>query len=110
MKMSESLTTCKDKIESLLIKYPETRDSDKLLFFAFLVEFHDLEMNIGRTACEVFRGILMDEETPSMETVRRIRQKFQEEGHYCGEKRKERLEEEVEVRKVITDGIESKSC
>lgn len=45
----------------------------------------------------------MDEETPSMETLRRIRQKFQLKGLFLGSNRAIQLEEAEKVKNKLRD-------
>ena len=45
----------------------------------------------------------MNSSTPTMESVRRTRQKIQEKGYCIGKLRAQRLEEAEEVRKGIKD-------
>lgn len=101
MKMHESLKTCKEKVGQILEQYPKTRDSDKWLWIAYLVIHHDLKNLLGEKAYESFKGLILNDKTPTMETVRRIRQKYQEEGKFVGLKRIDRLGEASAVREVI---------
>lgn len=101
MKMSGAIITIKNKVFGMLSQYPETRDSDKLLWLAYLCTFHNLKSQLGDEAYLVLKRIIMDEKTPTMESIRRVRQKIQEEGTFIGEKRAQRLEEEQKVRDVI---------
>ena len=96
--MIKDLVKAKDKVESLLKSYPECQDNDKLLWLAYLVVFHDLRKTLGEEAYVKFRELLLNEDTVTMESIRRVRQKFQEEGKYVGTRRKRRLKEETEVR------------
>jgi hypothetical protein len=99
MGVSLDLTTCKKRIEEILTKYPNTRDSDKDLLIAYYCEFHNLDKRISKTAFIEVKRIIR--EAPTMETLRRVRQKLQEEGKYTGKHRKERLDEEKLVRQTI---------
>ena len=91
--MIEDLITNKEKVEDLLSKYPATRDSDKLLWLAYLVVYRDLRFKIGPEAYLKFKNILLSPETSSMESIRRVRQKLQEDGLYIGTKRKDKIAE-----------------
>jgi len=91
----------KHRVEKILSDYPETRDSDKLLWLAYLVIYHDLKNVIGEYAYRDFRTLLMEKETVTMESIRRMRQKFQESGKYIGNKRKFKLDEAEIVRESI---------
>lgn len=96
--MLKDLERVKDKVEYILGKYPETQDSDKLLWIAYLALFHDLKGKLGPSGYFKFKSMLLNPGTCTMESVRRVRQKFQEEGKYVGKKRAERMEEEKLVR------------
>lgn len=85
MNMSESLSTIKERVGKLLELYPELRDSDKLLWLAYLNLVHGLKDTIGSDAYFKLKSVVMDEHTPTMESIRRVRQKFQEEGQYVGD-------------------------
>jgi hypothetical protein len=101
MRMTESLVTCKEKVGHILNAYPETRDSDKTLWLAYLVIFHNLKNTLGEENYRVFKAIIMNDKTPTMESIRRIRQKFQEDGKYVGENRIDRLKESESVRDLM---------
>ena len=93
--MIEDLVKIKDKVEYILKSHPATRDSDKLLWLAYLCLHHDLRQELSRSSdpYETLKSIVMSEKTPTMESVRRVRQKHQENGKYLGLRRKQRLAE-----------------
>jgi uncharacterized protein YcgL (UPF0745 family) len=99
--MIETPKNIKDKVEFLLKNYPSTRDDDKKLWLAYLNLFCDLtdRMNKAKIPSDVFKHVLMDAETPSTETIRRVRQKFQEEGFYVGNKREKLLKARQKAQK-----------
>ena len=101
MRMSEGLNTCKDKVLSMLSQYEETRDSDKLLWLAYLCKYHGLKETLGLENYLKLKKLIMHEDTPTMETVRRIRQKIQEAGSFIGKNRAQRMEEAEIVRTTI---------
>lgn len=101
MKMSEGILTCKDKVSTILEQYPVTRDSDKLLFLAYLCEHHGLKRKIGFQAYDELKKVIMDDKTPTMESIRRVRQKLQEGGQYVGNGRKSRMAESEVVREIM---------
>lgn len=101
--MIKDLWKAKDRVEHLLKEYPATRDSDKILWLAYLVIYHDLKSIIGVKAYEDFKALLLHKETVTMESIRRIRQKHQEGGKYVGEKRKFKLKEEKLVREMMRE-------
>lgn len=98
--MIDDLVTSKDKVEFLLKKFPELRDNDKKLWVAYLNIFHGLgeKLRNSQDPWVTFRHVLYDDDTAMPESIRRIRQKFQEAGLYVGEKREARLRESEEVR------------
>ena len=97
--MLENLIKCKDRVEYLLSTQPETRDCDKTLWLMYLFTFHNLK-SIDRASIPSLRltEVLLASETPTPESIRRIRQKYQESGLYVGTKRKQKLEESDKVR------------
>lgn len=62
-----------DKVEKILSYSRKARNSDRELFIEFM---QSEDMNLSPQQIEVFRHM------PSLETVRRIRQKLQEDGKY----------------------------
>lgn len=101
MRMSEGLETCKDKVGFLLNEYVALRDSDKLLWLAYLCKFHDLKNKLGLDGYRKLKEVIMEDDTPTMESIRRVRQKYQENGMYAGSGRRTRLEEETVVREMM---------
>jgi hypothetical protein len=100
-KMLTDIKKVRGKVIELLDEYPNTRDSDKLLWLAYLVTYHDLRNVIGDLAYTRMKEIVMDKNTASMESIRRVRQKIQEDGLYLGTKRKQKKEESKVVREYF---------
>lgn len=100
MKFSDSLKTTKEKVTELLSEYPELRDSDKLLWLAYMNKHHQLRYKLGANYLD-FKKILLSEDVPTMESITRARRKIQEEGQFVGSLRSSRLSEEKETRKMI---------
>ncbi len=101
---TEDLKNKKDRVEYLLKKYPETRDSDKKLWLAYMCIFMDLKSNIATGSYEIFKKCFMSKETPSFETLRRNRQKFQEMNEDLrGDNYHDRQYEQVEVAKYLKE-------
>jgi len=88
----------KDKVESALQKYPETQDDDKLLWLAVMVMFYDLKLSIGEAGYIKLKEWLLKNNVPASESIRRVRQKFQESGQYVGTKRDKKIEESEVVK------------
>ena len=73
----EKLKTVKERVEYLLRKYPDARNSDLYLTILYLRKFTELGKYIDYIPYNVIRkyeGVF--------ETIRRTRQKIQEEGYY----------------------------
>lgn len=105
--MLEGLKNCKDKVGFILKRVPATRDSDRLLWVTYLNLFHDLRrrMDNSKDPYETFKRVVLDKDTPPMESIRRVRQKFQEGGQFIGKHRTERLEEAERVKKWLGGGV-----
>jgi hypothetical protein len=101
--MLSDLIKIVDRVKYILKEHPETRDSDKLLWLAYLCVFHDLKKALGMEKYLILKSLIMSEDTATMESVRRMRQKIQEEGHYRGEKYLERHAEAEDVRLYFAD-------
>lgn len=73
----EKLRTVKDRVEYLLARYPDARNSDLYLTILYLRKFTELGKYIRYIPYNVIKkydGVF--------ETIRRTRQKIQEEGRY----------------------------
>lgn len=99
--MTKNISSVREKVERLLSAYPITRDNDKLLFVAYLVEFHNLKAMLGEKSYLIFKSILMSPEVPSIESMRRMRQDIQSKGQFVGTKRKLRKIEATKVREMF---------
>lgn len=93
--MIKHIKTTKHRVYKLLEDYPTLRDCDKKLWLAYMNTYHGL-----RDHCDYmsFKKMLLDPKTPTMESVRRVRQKIQENGEFVGERRQQRMEEAKEVK------------
>ena len=98
--MLDHLVKTKDKVGYLLENYPPLRDDDKKLWLAFLNVFCDMKIKLENDPNPylVYKDIILNKDTPSFESLGRVRRKFQEVGKYVGEKRQERLEEASNVK------------
>lgn len=103
--MLEHIILVKDRVLHILEKYPETRDSDKLLWLAYLCLFHDLQSRIGKESYLKLKDLMMEPTTSPMESVRRMRAKLQSEGFYRGDKYLERLAEANSVHDYFADEL-----
>lgn len=79
----ESLKTGTERIKFLLENYAELRDNDKKLWVSYLIMFHNLQDVL---ACpqpfDALCDLLLKKDVCGAETMRRIRQKFQQKGLY----------------------------
>ena len=68
----QELKRMMDKVEWCLEKYPKTREDDRILIGVVYTRFYGVDIMTP------LRDILLDEELPSFESIRRCRQKVQE--------------------------------
>lgn len=95
--MIDDINSVKYKVAKVLEKAPSTRDCDKLLWLAYMVNFHGLRAKLGDVAYFTLKGILTSPECPSQESIRRVRQKYQESGMYKGTANVKRKRKDEEV-------------
>lgn len=76
-----------ERVTEILCQIPESRDDDKLLFKEYLFRFHGI-----RTFNQYVKN-----NTPSIETIRRVRQKIQSNGFYLP------LKENTRIRRMKTE-------
>lgn len=93
--MISDLGKVKTKVEYLLDKYPATRDSDKMLWLAYIVIFEGVKSLFNKKQYEEFKKKILNAPTP--ESLTRVRRKFQEQGLYVSENREERMREAQKV-------------
>jgi hypothetical protein len=98
--MIKHLQNNKEKVDYILRKYPETRDSDKKLWLAYMCIFKELKSKIGNEAYESLKGVVMADDTPAFESLRRVRQKLQESGQEL-----QASDEVKEQRKVAAEDV-----
>lgn len=103
MQINKDKLSVLERVEYLLEKFPDLRDSDQELWLAYLNVFHDLSGTIGETAYRRLRHILSD--CVGFESIRRTRQKLQESGKYLGKIRKIKLEEERKDREFASKSV-----
>jgi hypothetical protein len=95
--MINYLKSIKKRVSYLLKNYPETRDSDKLLYLKYLNMFCHMDRNINDLGYNGYERIFLAKSTPSFESISRVRRKFQEAGLYIGKSRDQRMEESKKV-------------
>ena len=103
--MLKSIQSVKHKVRYLLKNYPETRDDDKELWLKYLVKFHKLKRKVNNSDDPYLelKKIILNGGVPPMESVRRVRQKYQEGGKYIGTKRNRRKKAAQQVRDWARD-------
>lgn len=74
--MLKDLNKVQDRVEDILIKYPECRDSDKLLWLAYNCIYNDLKENLF--GYQAFKTWLLKNNIPMFESLSRARRKIQE--------------------------------
>lgn len=99
--MLKDIKKIKDKVGFILKEYPQTRDCDKLLWLAYLSMFHDLKNVLGENNYSNFKNLILSKKTPSTESIRRVRQKYQEKGEYVGNGRPGRKAESENVKSYM---------
>lgn len=87
--MSDNLTTLTRKVWYCLEKYPETRSSDRKLILYIYSEFYGVYN-------QAFNRVIENTDLPSFESIRRCRQKVQEENE---DLRAEKPVEDVRIAK-----------
>ena len=98
---SDNMRSTKDKVRYVLENHPNTRNSDaELIIMVWWCFNRDAFQTInGKWYIQVQEILYLDKP----ETIRRVRQKFQEQGKYVGEIKEERLQRAENIRKTIND-------
>lgn len=97
MRMLDNLKTNKERVYALLEKYPECRDSDKILWLVYMNKYFDLRASLGDKHYKILKNILLNEDSPSFESLSRLRRKTQETS-FAGKSRDKRKLEQESVR------------
>lgn len=85
--MIRDIKKVKDRVYYILERYPQCRECDKKLWLAYQIVFHNLKDVLGSQAYERYKAMLLSSNFPTMESVRRVRQKYQEEGLFLPSER-----------------------
>lgn len=95
--------TVMSKVKSVLKDYPETRDSDKLLWLYFNIKYNGLDLIIdcGSQDNISFKQWLLKPEVPTFETLTRCRRKLQELNVELVGDKKRRSEAETQYRRYF---------
>lgn len=97
--MLKDMKQVKILVRRALEDYPRTRDSYPQLF-AIIYQYLGVHHKVSYV--ELMKLIDKDE-LPSLESIRRSRQKIQEGGEFPGKNRKKRIKHSKEIRKKIVN-------
>ena len=103
MKLIREMSLVKDRVKALLVKHPHLRDSDnKLIATIWKQDLINKGLNLYLTSTYDFLNLYSVEAFTNAETIRRVRQKIQEENpELRGAVNDKRHEQAEEVRKEI---------
>lgn len=105
MKLIREMKLVKDRVNSLLIKYPHLRDSDnKLIATMWKFDIMNRGLRTGIVTAHEFLELYAQEQLTNAETIRRVRQKIQEENpELRGINYNFRQEQNEQVKKEINE-------
>lgn len=95
------LNTIKAQVEYILRRYPATRNDDRFLIRVLYQKFYNVHYY------DSFGAVLMNTKLPSFESIRRCRQKIQEQDESLRgtkESAKARLDKQVEYIEFVVEG------
>jgi len=96
-----NLLSVKDLVKAILTQFPKTRDNDKLLILKVWAYKKPELRNKAFTFVE-FSQLWLADEFPPTESIRRVRQKMQEEyPHLRGEKYKDRHKHQESIKEEL---------
>lgn len=102
MKLLKEMSQVKDRVKALLEKHPHLRDSDnKLIATIWKIDLNKIGLG-SETTANHFLLLYADKQLSNAETIRRVRQKLQEENpDLRGTVNEARQKEGEEVKKEI---------
>jgi hypothetical protein len=103
MGTAKEIRNHKHRVEKILKKYSSTRDCDKKLYLAFLEDECGLSNTIGANAFFKLLEFFKQENVPTMDSVGRVRRKFQEQGLYVGQAKAARDAQQEAVKEAIRE-------
>ena len=103
MKLLPEMAKIKDRVKALLVKHPHLRDSDnKLIATIWKMDLLNHGVDSKETTAYYFLNLYAQQALTNAETIRRVRQKLQEENpELRGTVNEARQEQSEEVRKNI---------
>lgn len=90
-----------DKVEQILKISTECRNSDMILWLAYCANHHDLIQVLGLDGFNKLKKFMRSYDVPTVETIGRIRRKFQEVGMYPSKNPQSRKLESLEVQREL---------
>lgn len=102
MNFISDLNTVSSRVHLILQTYPETRDSDKLLWLAYNSLHNDLKSVIKSGDYFTFKMWILQNNTPIFESLSRARRKIQQQFPELEGQKEARLETEKEVRDLFS--------
>ena len=93
----KKLNCIKDNVEALLTEYPELRDDDLKLAFAYWEHYDNIVNCVGSNIFLHVSQEMLSSRVTNPESIRRVRQKIQQEGRCLGTKKLKRQEAAEEV-------------
>ena len=103
MKLIREMSLVKDRVKALLVKHPHLRDDDnKLIATIWKFQLIKMDLDPNTTPTYNFFSLYSQRKLINAETIRRVRQKIQEENpELKGTVNEARQEQGEEVRKQI---------
>jgi hypothetical protein len=100
MGIIRDLKTVEGRVHDILVKHPQCRDNDKLLWLAYNRIWNNLDAN-ALTSYETFKAWVLKDTTPVFESLSRARRKIQEQHPELEGAKAIRMELESEVRNLM---------
>ncbi len=103
MRLIREMSLVKDRVKALLVKHPHLRDSDnKLIATIWKQDLYNLGLNPNDILAITFLNLYSQQNLTNSESIRRVRQKIQEENpELRGTVNEARQKEGETVRKEI---------
>lgn len=106
MDILKEFESTKSRVEFLLKNYKSLRSNDTKLWISYLVMYHNLQASLtANDPCTTFCDLVLNETVPNMETIRRVRQKLQEDGAYPKGKKEPSSEKEIKPRSFVKERV-----
>lgn len=106
MDILKEFDSTKNRVEFLLKNYKSLRSNDTKLWISYLVMYHNLQASLtAHDPCTTFCDLVLNENVPNMETIRRVRQKLQENGAYPKSKKEATSEKEPKQRSFVKERV-----